>query len=185
MKDKKWVVLVFIVLILITYLWISSPKNDLEKLERLITKHINAKQTVEIFNKTVVDNHQLVSYIVKESNEYKQVGYAHILYNDNNKYEVLNIIEPNKTIEKSDDINLYEFTNLKPEFSSLELDKFTINTSIFIISNNPELAKIERIISNGDIQVKAINSNPSISFFDVTEEEEMEYKFYNKDGNII
>lgn len=186
MKSKKWFILIFIIFILITYFVVSRPKYDIDIIQKLISKHINADKTVELFNMTVVVNHQLVSYTLKDSKGYKEVGYAHILYNSKNKYEVLNIIEPDKIIEKSGDINLYEFSNLKSEFSSLELGEFTINTSVFIISNNPELAKVERITPNGDIQEKIINSNPSISFFDVLDENnQIEYKFYNKDGNII
>ncbi len=55
----------------------------------------------------------------------------------------------------------------------------------FIISNNPELSRIERIRDNGEIQNKEINVNPSISFFDDLDNNKAEYNFYNESGDII
>ena len=54
---------------------------------------------------------------------------------------------------------------LREEFSELITNEVSINTSLFIISNNPKLSMIERIIGNGETRKKEINVNPSISFF--------------------
>ncbi len=186
MKNKKWIFSIVIIFILIAYVFLSRPRDNIALMEKLISKHIKTKQSVTLYNATVIDNHRLVSYILKDAERYQEVGYAHFRINSKGKYELLNLIEPDKIIEKASDITIYEFSQLKSEFSQLITNDFSINTSLFIISNNPQLVKIERIMTNGEIQQKEVSTNPSISFFhDLDEYNKAEYKFYNKNGDII
>ncbi len=180
MKRKKWTFLIIIMFIIIVYIFLSQPKDNIAILEKQISKYIKAKESVLIYNAIIIDNHKLMSYIQKDGDKYKQVGYAHFIKNNKGKYELLNVIVPDKIIEKASDIIVYEFSKL-----NLEVPKLSTNLSIFIISNNHNLAKIERIMNNGDSQQKEVNCNPSISFFNEGNEKVAEYNFYNQNGDLI
>jgi len=180
MKMKKWTFLIIIMFIIIAYIFLSQPKDDITLMEKQISKYIKAKQSVLIYNAINIDNHELMSYIKKDGDKYQQVGYAHFTINNKGKYELLNVVRPDKIIEKASDIIVYEFSKL-----NLEVPNLSTNLSIFIISNNPNLAKIERIMNNGDNQQKEVNSNPSISFFYENNDKVAEYNFYNQNGDLI
>lgn len=181
MKNKKWYFSIFVTVILIvciSIVIISRPKNDIDSMEKMISKRIRTNKTVMIYNAIVIDDYELVSYILKDSQEYQKVGYAHFIINRNGNYELINVIDADKTTKKAHDITAYEF-------SQLELEDFSTNTT-FIISNNPKLAKIERISKNGEIQIKEVTTNPFIVFFEDSDGDlKAKYNFYDRDGNII
>lgn len=179
MKRKKWIFLIIIVFIIIAYIFLTQPKDDIALMEKQISKYIKAEQAVLIYNAIIIDNHELISYIQKDGDKYQQVGYAHFIINNNGKYELLNVVRPDKIIEEASDITVYEFSKL-----NLEVPDLSTNLSTFIISNNPNLAKIERIINDGNIQQKEVNGNPSISFFNEGNDV-AEYNFYNPNGDLI
>lgn len=181
MKNKKWLFLLFIIFILIVCLSIvimSRPKNDIASIEKMISKRIRTNKTVMLYNEIVIDDHRLISYILKDAQEYQKVGYAHFRINRDGIYELINVIDEDKITKKVHDITIYEFSQLKAgDFST---------TSVFVISNNPQLAKIERIMDNGEIQVKEVITNPSASFFDESDGDiNAIYNFYDKSGDII
>lgn len=180
MNRKKWTLLIIIILIIIAYIFLSQSKDDLDLMEKQISKYIKAKQSVLIYNATIIDNHELMSYIQKDGDKYQQVGYAHFIINNKGKYELLNVVKPDKIIEKASDVIIYEFLNL-----NLENPNLSTNPSIFIISNNPNLARIERIMNNGDSQQKEVINNPSISFFNEGNDKVIEYNLYNQNGDLI
>lgn len=177
MKRKGWAFLIIIMLIIIAYIFLSQPKNDIAQIEKQISKSIKSKGSVLIYNVIIADNHELMSYIQRDGDKYEQVGYAHFVRNKG-KYELLNVIKPDKVIEKASDITIYEFSHLNLEISE-------IPTSIFVISNNPNLAKIERIMNDRKVQLKEVRSNPSITFFNEGNDKVIEYHFYNQDGGIF
>lgn len=153
MKNKKWIIAIIMILILTIYVVMFRPQDDISLMGKLILKHINSNQSITIYNATIVDNSKLVSYILSSQDKYQGVGYAHFKINSKGKYELLNVIEPDKITEKASDITIYEFYKLGEE---LITNKVSINASLFIISNNPELSMIERIIGNGETQKKEI-----------------------------
>ncbi len=185
MKNKKWILAISMIVVLIIYVVVSRPQDAMTSMEKLISKNINTNQSITIYNSIGIDNHRLVSYILSSKDELQGVGYAHFKVNNKGKYELLSIIEPDITAEKSSNITIYEFNKLREELSELITNEVSINTSLFIISNNPELSRIERIRDNGEIQNKKINVNPSISFFDDLDNNKAEYNFYNESGDII
>ncbi len=180
MKRKKWTILIIIIFIIISYIFLTQPKDDIAKMEKQISKYIQAKQSVLIYNAINVDNHKLMSYVQKDGDKYQQVGYAHFIRNNKGKYELIDVARPDRIIEHASDIIEYEFSEL-----NLEVPNLSTNLSTFIISNNPNLAKIERIMNDGDIQQKEVNSNPSISFFSKGNDKVAEYNFYNQNGDLI
>lgn len=188
MKNKKWIIPIIMIFILIIYIVMSRPKDDLALMEKLISKHLNTNQSLVLYNSINVDNHSLMSYILSSKDKYQGVGYAHFKVGDNGKYELLNIVQPDKTTEKASDITIYEFSKLKEEFSELITDEVKISKSLFVISNNPELSRFERIMENGEIAEIPVDSNPipGISFFnDLGDNNIVGYNFYNKNGDII
>lgn len=185
MKNKKLIITITMIFILVIifaiYILMFRPQNDLAVMEKLISKHIKTNQSVTIYNATHINNHRLMSYILIGQDKYQGVGYAHFKINDKSKYELLNVFEPDEIIEKASDITIYEFSNLI-------IDEVPINKRLFIISNNPELSRIERIMENGEIRETEVNTNPisEISFFnDLDDNYTVEYNFYNKNGDII
>lgn len=182
MKKKKWifsVAMIFILIGCISIVIMSRPKNDITSMEKMISKRIKANETVMVYNEIVIDDYRLDSYILKDAKEYQKVGYALFRVNRDGNYEILNVIDADKTIKIADDITLYEF-------SQLRAGDFSINTSLFVISNNPQLAKIERIMENGEIKIKEVTDNPSISFFDdLDRSSKARYNFYDKNGDIL
>ncbi len=189
MKNKKWIfviMLISIIFILIAYNFYSRPQGYSTVMEKLISNHIKTRKPIVIYNSIVIDDHHFVSYILEDPKGYQEVGYAHVRTNSNGKYELINIIKPDKTTEVARDITIYEFSRLKSEISQLITSDYTINTKVFIISNNPELLKIERIINKKEIQTEEITTNPSITFFDdLDEDNKVEYNFYNRNEEII
>jgi len=180
MNRKRWFFLITIIIIIVGYIILVQPKDDITKMEKQISKHIKAKQLVLIYNATYIDNHRYMSYIEGEGDKYQQVGYAHFLINNQGKYEHLDIIKPDKVIEKAKDIAIFELFKL-----NLEDYNILVNSDIFIISNNPDLAAIERVMNDGETQQKKVDKNPSISFFNEENENVIEYNFYNQDGVLI
>lgn len=186
MKNKKWIIAIIIIFILTIYVVMSRPQDDGTLMVKLISKHINNGQSITLYNAINVDNHSLVSYILSSKDKYQGVGYAHFIINNKGKYELLDIIEPDKIIEKASDITIYEFYKLSEEFSKFITNEVSIGSSLFIISNNPQLSRIERVMDNGEIQKKEIDVNPSISFYDYFDDNsKVEYNFYNESGDII
>jgi hypothetical protein len=186
MKNKKWLIAIIVIFILIIYVVISRPQDDGTLKVKLISRHINTDQSITLYNAIIVDNHSLVSYILSSKDKYQGVGYAHFKKNNKGKYELLNVIEPDKITEKASDITIYEFYKLTEEFSKLFTKEVLIGSSLFIISNNPQLNRIERIMDNGEIQKKEIDVNPSISFYDdFDDNSKVEYNFYNENGDSI
>ncbi|WMJ77300.1 MULTISPECIES: hypothetical protein [unclassified Sedimentibacter] len=186
MKNKKWIFAISMILVLTIYVVMSRPQDAVTSMEKLISKNINTNQSITIYNSIVIDNHRLVSYILSSKDEYQGVGYAHFKVNNKGKYELLNVIEPDKITEKASNITIYEFNKVREEISELITNEVSINKSLFIISNNPNLSRIERIMDNGEIKSKEINVNPSISFFDDLDgNNKAEYNFYNESGDII
>lgn len=190
MKNKKWIfiiMLISIIFILIAYNFYSRrPQGYSTSMEKLISKHIKTRKPIIIYNAIVIDDHHFVSYILEGQKGYQEVGYAHVRTNSDGKDELINIIKPDKTTEVAKDITIYEFSRLKSEISHLITSDYTINTKVFVISNNPELLKIERIINKKEIQTEEIRTNPSITFFDdLDEDNKVEYNFYNKNEEII
>ncbi len=186
MKNKKWILLTAVICILVFCFFKSRPQDTIALMENMISKHIKAKHSIMVYNQIVIDNHRLVSYVQEGKEGYQEVGYAHFILNDKGKYKLHNIVESDKIIEKGKDITIYEFSKLELEFSHLTKSDFSIGKSLFIISNNPQLAKIERIMDNGEIQVKEVAINPYISFFDDLDgNSKTEYYFYDKNGDII
>lgn len=176
MNRKRLAFLITMIIIIVGYIILVQPKDDITKMEKQISKHIKAKQSVLIYNATHIDNHRYMSYIQRDGDEYQQVGYAHFITNNQGKYELLDIIKPDKVVEKASDITIFEF------FKSNNISE---NSDIFIISNNPDLAKIERVMNNGETQQKEVDKNPSISFFYEDNGNVIEYYFYNQDGALI
>ena len=186
LEKYKWFIVITFIIIFIMYAVTSRPKDEIALMEKLISKDSNTNQSITIYNEIIIDDHRLVSYILSKKNKYQGVEYAHFKRNSKGKQELLTIIEPSRIIEEVSDISMYEFSNLEEEFSNFASDKISIGDSLFIISNNPELSKIEKITDNEEIQEKKINTNPAISFFDpVDKDNRVEYKFYNKNGEII
>ena len=161
MKNKKHSLLISMIFTLIVYISIiiiSRPKNDITSIEKIISKQIKTNKTIIAYNSNVSDNHELVSYIIKDEQGYQKVGYAYFNINRNGNYELINVIDADKTTKKANDITIYEFSQLK-------VGNTTLPTQLIIISNNTDLAKIERITENAEIQVKDVINNPSINFF--------------------
>ena len=182
MTSKKSIFSIFVIFILIVCISIvimSRPKNDIASREKMISEQIRTNETVMIYNAIVVDDYRLSSYILKDVEKYQKVGYALFRMNRDGKYELISVIDADKTTNKAHNISLYEFSQLKA-------GGFPINPSLFVISNNPQLAKIERIMDNGEIQIKEVTDNPSISFFQYLDENsKAKYNFYDKNGDIL
>ncbi len=183
MKNKKWIIATIMIFILTIYVVMSRPQDDITLMGKLISRHIDSNHSITIYNAIVVDEHKLVSYILSSEDKYEGVGYAHFQINNKGKYELLNVIEPDKITEEARDITIYEFHKLREE---LVTNQLSINPNLFIVSNNPKLSMIERIMGNGGTQKKEINIDPSISFFDdLDDSDKVEYNFYNENGDII
>ena len=182
MTSKKSIFSIFVIFILIVCISIvimSRPKNDIASREKMISEQIRTNETVMIYNAIVVDDYRLSSYILKDVEKYQKVGYALFRMNRDGKYELISVIDADKTTNKAHNISLYEFSQLKA-------GGFPINPSLFVISNNPQLAIIERIMDNGEIQIKEVTDNPSISFFQYLDENsKAKYNFYDKNGDIL
>lgn len=185
MKNKKLIIAITVIFILAIIFTIYTlrfrPQNDLILMEELISKHIKTNQSVTIYNETHVNNYRLVSYILMAEDRYKGVAYALFKINHKGKYELINVFEADKVTEKASDITIYQFPNFI-------IDEVKISRSLFIISNNPELSRFERIMENGEIAETPVDSNPipGISFFnDLDNNIIVEYNFYNKNGDII
>lgn len=182
MKNKKWIFLLFVVFILIVYIsivFMTHPKNDIASREKMISKRIKTNETVMIYNSIVGDDYRLSSYVLKGEEEYQKAGYGHFRKNRDGNYELIDIIDADTVTKEAHDIILYEFSELK-------VGNFPIETTLFIISNNPKLAKIEQIMDNGEIQIKEITENPSITFFQYLDKNsKVKYKFYDKNGDIL
>ena len=170
---------IFILIVCISIVIMSRPKNDIASREKMISEQIRTNETVMIYNAIVVDDYRLSSYILKDVEKYQKVGYALFRMNRDGKYELISVIDADKTTNKAHNISLYEFSQLKA-------GGFPINPSLFVISNNPQLAIIERIMDNGEIQIKEVTDNPSISFFQYLDENsKAKYNFYDKNGDIL
>lgn len=181
MKNKKLIILVSAIVVLVACAFIvimTRPKNDIEAMERMIEKRTRTNDTVMMYNMTVIDDHRLASYTLEDAQSYKKVGYAHFIINKDSNYELIDVIDADKITKKTDDITVYEFSEMKVG------DYLT--TTNFVTSNDPQLAKVERIIENGEIQTKEVTTNPAICFFDDLDGPvKSNYIFYDKDGNII
>ena len=186
MKNKKWIIAITMAFILTIHFVMSRPQDNITLREKLISKHINTNQSITLYNVIINDNHSFVSYIISSKDKYQGVGYAHFIINNKGNYELLNVIEPDKITEKASDITIYEFYKLREEYSKHITNEVSINSSSFIISNNPKLSRIERIMENGEIQKIEININPTIVFFhDLDDYNKVDYDFYNENGDII
>ncbi len=120
MKNRKWIYLLIIILIALGYSFLDRPQNNIETMERMISKHIKTNQTVTIYNAIHVEDYRLVSYILETKDRFEKVGYANFILNSKGKYELLNIVNPDRVIEKGDDITIYEFSNLKSQSESVK-----------------------------------------------------------------
>lgn len=180
MKNKKVIILVSAIVVLLACIIVimTRSKNDIEAKERMIKRQIRTNDTVMVYNEIVIDNHRLDSYTVEDEKSYKKVGYAHFILNEKNNYELVEVIDADKITRITDDIMVYEFLEMKVEGFSTTLN--------FVISNDPQLAKVERVIENGETQIKEVTTNPAICFFDDLDHPvRSEYIFHDKDGNII
>lgn len=186
MKIKKWFLFIAIIFVLGAYVFYSRHQDEVTTMEKMISKHIKTKEIVTIYNAINVDDYSLVSYIIEGKNRYEKVGYAMFILDSKGNYELLNIVEPDRVIEMADDITIYEFLNLKSQFPQVNRDDFSINPSVFIISNNPKLAKIGRKMENGEIEYNEVVASPSISFFyDLDEVNNIKYNFYDERGILL
>ncbi|NLV88338.1 MAG: hypothetical protein GX021_03085 [Tissierellia bacterium] len=185
MKTGKFLYIIIAISILIIYLIISSPRDVITSIEKMISKELKTKHIATIFNVIVIDDYnRLASYVLKNGDKYEKVGYAYFRLNNKGSYELIDLIDADNIAEKANNIIAYEFLKLNQHISSLTTDDLI--SSLFIISNNPKLAKIERIINDREIQTREVNFNPSIIFFqDIDEGNKEEYVFYDKEGNII
>lgn len=183
MKNKKLIFsisLIFILIVCVYIIIMSRPQDNITLMEKMISKQIKTKKTVMVYNAIVVDDYELASYIIEDAKGYEKCGYVHFRINKDGKYELIDIIDADKTIKKAPDITVYKFSQLKVGNAILPY------TETFVISNNPKLAKIERIIENGETQIKEITTNPSISFFeDLDGDIKAKYNFYDEYGDII
>lgn len=157
----------------------SRPQNDIASMEKMISKQIKAKETVIAYNMDVVDDYRLVGYLIEDEQKYEEFGFALFEMNKKGNYKLVNVIDPDKIAKEIDDIIVYEFSQFK-------LGDFSQPRQLVIISNNSQLARIERINENGEIQIKEVTNNPSISFFeDLDGGLDAKYNFYDKGRNII
>lgn len=185
MKSKNWVFAIITTFILIMYFFISSPRDNIASMEKMISRELKTEHKVTIFNTIIINDYRLTSYVLENVDKYEKVGYVCFRLNNNGNYELINLIDADDITEKADNIFVYEFSKINEYLSSQIID-FSIGKSSFVISNNSQLAKIERIIDNGEIQTKIIDINPSIIFFqDLDGGNKKEYKFYDKKGNVI
>lgn len=186
MKIKYWVFAMITTFILIMYCFISSPRDMITSMEKMVSRELKTKHTVTLFNTIVINDYRLTSYVLKNVDEYEKVGYVCFRLNNNGNYELINLIDADNITEEADNIFVYEFSKLDEYISSIIIDVSSVGKSSFIISNNSQLAKIKRIMDNGEIQTKKIDINPSIVFFkDLDGENIKEYIFYDKKGSVI
>jgi hypothetical protein len=181
MKKKKLIFSISTIFVLIVCIFIvitSGPKNDITAMEKLISKRIRTNKTVVIYSMNVIYEHRLVSYVIEDAQVYQKAGYADFIINKDGNYELINVIDADKVTKITHDIALYQFSPFKIE------DYLT--TTNFVMSNNPQLAKIEQIMDNEVVCTKEISNNPSITFFDDLDGTiKVKYKFYDKSGGII
>ncbi|QZY53942.1 hypothetical protein [Crassaminicella profunda] len=182
MKNKKLnfsILAIFILIVCVFILNMPRPQNDIASMEKMISKQIKAKETVVVYNMDVVDDYRLVGYLIEDEQKYEKFGFALFKVNKKDNYEFINAIDADKTTKETTDIIVYEFSQFK-------LGDFSQPRQLVIISNNSQLASIERITKNGEIQIKEVTDNPSISFFeDLDSNVKVKYNFYDKGGNII
>lgn len=207
MRNKNSI-FILIIIIILAFVLSSCLKNqsELEVMESLISNYVNSNESVTAYHEIIIDNQSLVGFIVEDKNGYQDLNYAHFISKDN-RTDILNIIEADKTIEIEEDIKLYEFSNLESDFIEINendlrihvfksndptdetlytADDIEIGTSTFILSNNSNLKKVEKIKANGEVNEKEVKENPSIVFFgNIGEDKEAKYKFYDTRGNII
>lgn len=181
MKKKKWIFILFIIFILVVCISIKSrfgSKSDIDTMEKLISNQIRTDETVIIDTMDVMNEHRLVCYILENDQFYQKVGYADFKINKKGSYELIKVVDADKVSKLTQDIALYQFTQFKVE-------DYLISTNI-VISNNPQLAKVEQIIENRVVQTKEISNNPSISIFeDLDRTLKAKYKCYDKSGGVI
>lgn len=190
MKKKGWLIGITAIFILIIYFLMSQEQDGINRMEKLISEEIKSNGSITIYNDTHIDDYRLVSYIKGNKTKYDKIGYAHLIIDSKGKYELLNIIQADKITEQANNIKLYEFYNLEEKFLKFATDKVasdvTIGRSLFIVSNNNKLSRIDRIMDRGEIQVIDINTSPSINFFDdLNSVNKVKYEFYNENGDII
>ena len=189
MKIKNWAFVIITAFILIVYGLISSPRDEITSMKNIISRELKTKNTVTIINTIVINDYRLTSYVLKDADEYEKAGYVYFRINNSGNYELISLIDADNITEKVDNIFVYEFSELDEYISSISsiiMEDYSVGKSYFIISNNSQLAKIERIIDNGEIQTKIIDNNPSITFFrDLEGENTEEYIFYDKKGSVI
>jgi hypothetical protein len=157
----------------------SRPKDEIDSMEKMILQEIKTKETVTVYRMSVVYDYRVVGYLIQDEEKYKKYGFALFKIDKKGKCKLLNIIDADKTTKETADITVYEFSQFK-------LGDFLQPRQLVIMSNNSQLARIERIIENGEIQIKKVTDHPSISFFeDLDSDLKEKYNFYDKGGNLI
>ncbi|WP_409228929.1 hypothetical protein [Gudongella sp. SC589] len=167
MKIKNWAFVIITAFILIVYGLISSPRDEITSMKNIISRELKTKNTVTIINTIVINDYRLTSYVLKDADEYEKAGYVYFRINNSGNYELISLIDADNITEKVDNIFAYEFSELDENISSIIKEDYSVGKSSFIISNNSQLAKIERIIDNGEIQTIIIDNNPLLLFFEI------------------
>lgn len=189
MRNNKFSISIIILLVILLSIGCSvsnKSKAYTDVVEELIKKELKTRKKITVYNSIVVDDHSFDSFILEDNGIYDEVGYIHFKRDNNGKYEVIEIIKPDKVEEKAEGIRSYEFLGLKEAISLITTDDSLARNSIFLISNNPELDKIERVIDNAETYTIEVDTNPYIGFFeDLDVDNKIEYIFYNKEQEIM
>lgn len=184
MKSIKGKKLIYVILIIILFsAWIvkliSRSESDKALMEKMIAKQIKTKKPVILYNLWVLENYRLAGYVIGDEDKYEKFSFVVFNLNQEGDYEIIDVIEPYKTINEAADITVYEFSQIK-------IGDFLVDRQLAIMNNNPNLSKVELIVENGESQIQEVYSIPEVIIFeDLDENWDLEYKLYDKYGNTI
>src|SRR5690606_10500296 len=89
---------------------ISRSESDKALMEKMIAKQIKTKKPVILYNLWVLENYRLAGYVIGDEDKYEKFSFVVFNLNQEGDYEIIDVIEPYKTINEAADITVYEFS---------------------------------------------------------------------------
>lgn len=180
MRNKTIIKLTIIALciaaVCVYALWPQTYGNDLESIEKIISKQDSVMAEVSVFD-------------VKDIEDYRVAGFFDI------DSSIEDAVMDVAVFQKNKDGN-YVFLGLGRRFGALEryhilyfrLNDYIVDKPILhvFVSNNPKLAKVEYIIYGGNSYYADVEKNPSITFLEFPGYAgSAEYNYYDSNGKMI
>lgn len=153
----------------------ESYGNDLHDIETIVSNQFEQNCKIEIFDVVVIDPCKVAGF----TDAQKNLGYALFIDQGNAEYIYRSFHIEHSDAESGQQIVYDSF--------KYRQDDDNRRTMIVILSNDPDLARIDQIINNSEIRTITVSKNPSLTLFteELSDPYEAIYHFYNNEGGLI